>query len=219
MSRAKLLTGMAESVVEGDIEAAVACAQQSLAQGVPPLEAVEAGYAVGMGQVGRLYEAGDYFLPDLVMAGEAMKAALQVLEPEIRRRGETQERLGLVLIGSVEGDIHEIGKNLVAMMLTIGGFQVVDLGVDVKDEVFVEKARESHPDLIGMSALLTTTMLHQRRVIELLQEAGLRDQIKVIIGGCPVTKAWAKQIGADGYAGDALAAVTLAKNLLAATQP
>jgi trimethylamine corrinoid protein len=155
-------------------------------------------------------------LPDLVRAGAAMKAALQVLEPELLRRGQARDAQGTVVVGTVQGDIHEIGKNLVAAMLTANGFRVYDLGVDVPVESFVAKAKEVGADLVGLSALLTTTMLGQRRVIEALEQAGLRPRVKVLVGGAPVTREWASQIGADGFSEDAMGAVIEARRLVEA---
>jgi corrinoid protein of di/trimethylamine methyltransferase len=168
----------------------------------------------GVNEVGRGFGCGELFLPDLVRAGEAMKAALLVLEPEMRRRGAVREALGVVVLGTVKGDIHEIGKNLVGTMLTANGFQVYDLGVDVPFDAFAAKAREVNADIVGISALLTTTMSGQRRVIEALNNAGLRPRVKVLIGGAPVTRDWANDIGADGCSEDAAGAVKVAKDVL-----
>jgi 5-methyltetrahydrofolate--homocysteine methyltransferase len=157
-----------------------------------------------------LFATGDYFLPDLILGGDAMKAALEVLEPALTG-DQSREILGQVVLGTVEGDLHEIGKPLVGTMLTANGFQVTDIGVDRTAAEFVEAVREKKATLVGGSALLTTTMLHQQEVIEALREAGLRDQVKVMIGGAPVTENWADEIGADGYAEDAIGAVAIAK--------
>jgi corrinoid protein of di/trimethylamine methyltransferase len=148
------------------------------------------------------------------MGGEAMKAAIAVLEPELAKRQQQRRVLGKVVIGTVAGDIHEIGKSLVATMLSANGFQVFDLGVDVPVSTFVERAREVEADIVGLSALLTTTMLNQGRVIESLQEAGLREKVKVMVGGAPVSQSWAEQIDADGYSENAIGAVALAKELM-----
>ncbi len=214
MTDQELLGQMRQSILDGDAEVAARLAEQAIVAGISPLEAIQEGYLVGLNEVGDLFARGEFFLPELVMSAEAMKAAVRVLEPEIRRRGEKQQQLGRVVIGSVEGDIHDIGKNLVAIMLSVGGFEVIDLGVDVKDEAFLQAAQDYEADLVGMSALLTTTMLHQRKVIELLEQAGLRKRVKVLVGGSPVTAAWAQEIGADGYAGDAIAAVQVARRLV-----
>jgi methylmalonyl-CoA mutase cobalamin-binding domain/chain len=165
-------------------------------------------------EVGRGFGCGDMFLPDLVRAGAAMKAATKVLEPEMLRRGSSRESAGTVVLGTIKGDIHEIGKNLVGTMFTSSGFQVHDLGVDVPVETFAAKAKEVSADIVGVSALLTTTMANQRKVIEALDKAGLRPKVKVLVGGAPVTRGWASEIGADGYAEDAVGAVKVARELL-----
>ena len=207
---------MAQAVIDGDDDEATALAQQALEQGVDPLEAINKGYTAGMDVVGELYSTGDYFLPDLILGGEAMKAALAALEPALKASGQAREVLGTVVLGSVKGDIHEIGKSLVGSMLSANGFEVHDLGIDIEADDFVTKAREYDADIIALSALLTTTMLHQRDVIELLSEAGFRDRVKVMVGGSPVTQGWANQIGADGFAEDAAGAVVVAKKLMGA---
>jgi corrinoid protein of di/trimethylamine methyltransferase len=165
--------------------------------------------------VGEKYESGEYFLPHLIIAADGMKKAMALLEPELKSRGQQAEKLGTVVIGTVHGDIHEIGKTLVGTMLSANGFEVHDLGVDVKVEDFINKARETNADAIGMSALLTTTMTVQRDVIEALEDRGLRSSVKVVVGGAPVTAEWAERIGADGHADDAVSAVSLLKKLLA----
>jgi corrinoid protein of di/trimethylamine methyltransferase len=205
---------MAQSVVDGEVEDAERLARQAIEQGVDPLDAINQGFVVGVNHVGEEYAAGEMFLPDLVLAGEAMKAAVAVLEPEMQRRGTKRQMLGTVVIGTVDGDIHDIGKTLVATMLAASGFQVYDMGVDVPVQTFLEKARETSADIVGLSALLTTTMVKQKDVIEALEEAGLRPQIKVMVGGAPVTRTWAEEIGADGFSEDAIGAVTVAKELV-----
>ena len=207
---------MAQSVIDGDDEEATALAQQALEQGVDPLEAINKGYTAGMDVVGELYSSGEYFLPDLILGGEAMQAALAALEPALKASGQAREVLGTVVLGTVKGDIHEIGKSLVGSMLSANGFEVYDLGIDIEADEFVAKAREYNADILALSALLTTTMLHQRDVIEHLAEAGVRDKVKVMVGGSPVTQGWADQIGADGFAEDAAGAVVVAKKLMGA---
>jgi corrinoid protein of di/trimethylamine methyltransferase len=169
---------------------------------------------LGLHAVGEQFEQGEMFLPDLVLAGEAMKAATAILETAIHQMGATRETLGKVVLGTVKGDIHEIGKTLVGTMLSASGFQVFDLGVDVSFEDFALKAKELHADIVGLSALLTTTMTGQKGVVEALERHGLRPRVKVMIGGAPVTQSWADEIGADGYGKDALEAVALAKRLM-----
>ncbi len=212
----ELFQAMAQSIVDGDIEAARRLAQQAIEQGIDPLDAINKGFVVGVNYVGDQFARGEMFLPDLVLAGEAMKAAVATLEPEMARRGTERKTLGKVVLGTVQGDIHEIGKTLVGTMLSASGFQVFDLGVDVPAERFVAKAREVDADIVGLSALLTTTMLRQREVIQALEAAGLRPKVKVMVGGAPVTAAWAQEIGAEGHSEDAIGAVAVAKRLVGA---
>ena len=209
-----LFEEMAFSITEGDPEAAGALAKRAIAEGVDPLEAINKGFVVGMKQVGESFGCGEAYLPDLVLAGEAMKAAVAVLDPELARRGQQRETAGEVVIGTVKGDIHDIGKTLVGTMLAASGFQVHDLGVDVPPERFAHKAREVKAVIVGVSALLTTTMVNQKSVIEALDDLGLRPQVKVLVGGAPVTRTWAETIEADGFAEDAIGAVAEAQRLV-----
>jgi corrinoid protein of di/trimethylamine methyltransferase len=210
----ELFKRMAQAVIDGEEEEAETLAQQALDEGVQPLEMINKGYTVGMDTVGELFSSGEYFLPDLILGGEAMKAALAVLEPALQAKGQQREVLGTVVLGTVKGDIHEIGKSLVGTMLSANGFEVFDLGIDIESSEFVTKVQEHDADILALSALLTTTMLHQREIVELLSEAGLRDQVKVLVGGSPVTQGWADQIGADGFAEDAANAVVVSKKLM-----
>ena len=210
----ELFAAMQQSIVDGDEDRAAALAQQALAEGLDPLAVINEGCVPGIEYVGNQFGAGEMFLPDLMLAAEAMKAAVGVLEPEMQRRGTQRQMLGKVVLGTVKGDIHEIGKNLVATMLSASGFEVVDLGVDVPSEKFAETAREVNADIVGVSALLTTTMTGQKAVIEALDKLGLRPKVKVMVGGAPVTHSWAAEIGADGYSEDAMGAVALAKKLI-----
>ena len=212
----ELFQAMAQSTIDGEPETAERLARQAIEQGVDPLEAINQGFVVGMDYVGEQFSLGEMFLPNLVLAGEAMKAAVAVLEPEMSKRGTERQMLGKVVLGTVEGDIHEIGKTLVGTMLSASGFQVYDLGVNVPVETFVEKARQVDADIIGLSALLTTTMARQRDVIEALDNLGMRSKVKVIVGGAPVTDNWADEIGADGHGEDAVGAVAVAKRLIGA---
>jgi corrinoid protein of di/trimethylamine methyltransferase len=207
----ELYTELSMAVIDGDEELAVSLTEQALEGGLNPLEIIAQGLGPGMDVVGDKFSCGEFFLPHLVMAGNTMKAALAQLEPALKASGMERETLGTVVLGTVAGDIHEIGKSLVATMLTANGFVVHDLGVDVPPARFVETVRQTGAGLLGLSALLTTTMVVQRRVIEELAEAGLRDQVKVMIGGAPVSGQWAEEIGADGYAEDAAGAVALAR--------
>jgi corrinoid protein of di/trimethylamine methyltransferase len=210
----KLFEEMAQSVIDGEPEIAVELAKRALAEGLDPLEALNQGYITGVNYVGKQFACGEMYLPELVGAGEAMKNAIAVLEPEMTRRGSARTILGKVVIGTVEGDIHDIGKSLVGTMLSSSGFQVYDLGVDVPIKTFVDKAREVDADIVGLSALLTTTMVKQKTIVKALQDAGLRPKVKVIIGGAPVTRGWAEEIGAEGYSEDAVGAVAVAKQIM-----
>jgi trimethylamine corrinoid protein len=218
MSTDELYQAMNQSVIDGEPEQAEELAHKALGLGLDPLEVIDQGYTYGMNVLGDLFAQGRVFIPHLVMGGEAMKAAIAVLEPELARRQQQRQVLGKVVIGTVAGDIHEIGKSLVATMLSANGFQVFDLGVDVPVSTFVEKAREVGADIVGLSALLTTTMLNQGKVIESFQEAGLREKVKIIIGGAPVSQSWGEEIGADGYSENAVGAVALAKELMRSQQ-
>jgi corrinoid protein of di/trimethylamine methyltransferase len=209
-----LFQKMAQSIVDGDPEAAVDLAKQAVEGGIDPLAAIAQGFVAGVNQVGKDFACGEAFLPQLVMAGEAMKAAVGYLDPELQKRGAARQIYGKVVLATVEGDIHEIGKSLVGTMLAASGFEVFDLGVDVPAAQIIAKTREVQADLIGLSALLTTTMVRQKEVMTALVEQGWRDKVKVMVGGAPVTRAWVEMIGADGYSEDAIGAVAVAKNLV-----
>ncbi|MGB8953280.1 MAG: corrinoid protein [Candidatus Aminicenantales bacterium] len=205
---------MEQSIIEGNKEDAESLAREAVEKKRNLLEAVERGFVPGIQKVGDLWEKGEYFLPELITSAECMKAAMAVLQPELEKARIKTPSTGRVIIGTVAGDIHDIGKNLVASMLSANGFEVTDLGADVPLEQFGEKALEKKADFICLSALLTTTMLGQRRVIEMLREKNLRKQFMVLVGGAPVTEKWAEDIGADGYAENAVAAVHLARRLV-----
>jgi corrinoid protein of di/trimethylamine methyltransferase len=211
-----LFAEMRSSIEDGDAERASAAARAALDAGVDPLAAIDSGFMPGLTFVGDQFACGEMFLPDMMLAARAMKAAFAVLEPEMAARSTSRSVAGRVVIGTVKGDIHEIGKNLVATMLGAAGFEVHDLGVDVAPDRFAEKAAEVGADIVGVSALLTTTMTGGRAVIAALEARGLRPGVKVIVGGAPVTRAWAAEIGADGYSEDAVGAVALAKSLVGA---
>jgi len=213
MTKSELFPKMNEAIVAGDREAAAALAQDAVRGDFDLLEVIEQGYVPGIQKVGDLWEQGDYFLPELISSAEAMKAAMAVLDPELQKRDLGSRMSGRVVIGTVEGDIHDIGKSLVASMLQAGGFEVHDLGADVKLERFIDKAEEVGAGMICLSALLTTTMTNQRRLIGMLRDRGLRGKYKVLVGGAPASRKWAEEIGADGYAENAVAAVKLAKSL------
>jgi trimethylamine corrinoid protein len=213
MTKTELFPKMSEAIVAGDRAAATALAEDAVRGGLDLLEVIEQGYVPGIQKVGDLWEQGDYFLPELISSAEAMKAAMARLDPELKKQSLSSHMGGRVVIGTVEGDIHDIGKNLVASMLQAGGFEVYDLGADVKLERFIEKAEEVGAGMICLSALLTTTMTNQRRLLGLLKDRGLRDKYRVLVGGAPASRKWAEEIGADGYAENAVAAVKLAKSL------
>jgi corrinoid protein of di/trimethylamine methyltransferase len=210
----EILKQLQEAVVVGEPDQARELAAQALEAGIEPLPTIEEALNPGMQIVGDRYESGEYFIPDLVMAAEAMKAAMAVLEPALMARQEQRQVLGTVVIGTVEGDIHEIGKSLVATMLSAAGFQVYDLGVDVPASEFVRLVQETGANVVGLSALLTTTMRNQERVIEALKEANLRAQVRVVVGGAPASADWAQMIGADAYAENANEAVGVVRQLL-----
>ncbi|MCX6565272.1 MAG: corrinoid protein [Candidatus Aminicenantes bacterium] len=202
-----LFSAMAKSVIDGDPNTAADLARSALADGLAAAEAIEKGFIPGIREVGTLWESGEYFLPELIASAEAMKAAMAVLRPALEKSDSASKGAGKIVIGTVEGDIHDIGKNLVSAMLTANGFEVIDLGANVKLIDFIEAAKASGADIICLSALLTTTMLGQRRLVDLLVEHGLRNRFIVLVGGAPTSREWAEEIGADGYAENANGAV------------
>lgn len=212
----ELFEKMAQSIIDGDSDVSAELAQQAIAAGVDPLEAINQGFVIGVNTVGEAFANGNAYLPELVMAGEAMKTAVAVLEPEMKRLGSQRKMFGKVVLATVQGDIHEIGKSLVGTILAASGFEVFDLGVDVATSRIIEKAKEVDADIIGLSALLTTTMVKQKEVIDELDKLGMRSKIKVMVGGAPVTRDWVQRIEADGYSEDAIGAVAVAKQLVGA---
>jgi len=211
----KLFEALCQAVIDGEEEEAEALVKQALEQGVDPLACINEGLVKGIEEVGELFSNGTYFLPELIQGAGAMKAALEILEPELVGK-EQRAVVGTVVLGTVAGDQHEIGKTLVGTMLTANGFDVVDIGVDRQPEDFIAAIEEANADIVGASALLTTTLLEQKRLIDSLVEAGLRDKVKVMVGGAPVTENFSKEIGADGYANDAISAVEVARALVGA---
>jgi corrinoid protein of di/trimethylamine methyltransferase len=209
-----LLTRIAASLDEGEPERTIALTKQAVEAGLEPLNIIDEALIKGMDVVGDKFSRGEYFLPHLIIAAKGMQGAMEVLEPILHEQQQARESLGRVVIGTVAGDIHAIGKSLVGTMLSANGFEVYDLGVDVPVEKFIQEIKERNADLLGLSALLTTTRGVQRQVIQSLDEQGLRDGVKVLVGGAPVTEAWAQEINADGYAEDAMGAVALAKRLV-----
>ncbi|MGD2207359.1 MAG: corrinoid protein [Anaerolineae bacterium] len=216
MVNERLFEAMTKAVIDGLPDKARELASEALRAGIEPLAAIDQGFKPGMDVVGDGFAKGELFIPDLMMSGEAMKAAIAALEPELMKRKQERQVLGKVVIGTVQGDIHEIGKTLVATMLAANGFEVHDLGVDVSAQQFLDKVRELNADVLGLSALLTTTLLNQETVILTLKETGLRDQVKVIVGGVPASPEWAEEIGADAYAENATEAVEVIKRLVGA---
>lgn len=202
-----------QAVIDGEPEDAEKIAKQALEEKIDPLKCINEGLMPGIQKVGELFSSGEYFLPELIIGADAMKAALDILEPALVG-DQKREVVGMVVLGTVEGDLHEIGKTLVGTMLTANGFQVVDIGVDQSSEAFIKAIEEHNADIVGASALLTTTMLHQKNLVEALEKAGLREKVKVMIGGAPVTERYAQEIGADGYAEDAISAVDMAYRLM-----
>ena len=201
---------LAQAVIDGNMDTVLAEVQRCLADNVSPQSIMDAHLVPAMSEVGRLFEEGEYFVPELMISARAMQAAMKILNPLLS--GSGVKKVGRVVIGTVKGDFHDIGKNLVAAMLEGGGFEVVDLGVDVSPEKFAEAAREQAGTVVAMSALLTTTMPQMKNVIDKLEAEGLRKTSKVMVGGAPVTDEFSKKIGADGYSDNASAAVTLAKS-------
>lgn len=210
----EILQKIISALDEGEDEQISLLVKQALDIGFEPMTILEEALVPAMTQVGEKFACGEYFLPNLIVSAEAMKRAMSILEPVMYQRREVLKRAGVVVIGTVQGDIHEIGKTLVGTMLSVNGFEVHDLGVDVAPEKFVSAVAETGANLLGLSALLTTTMTVQRDVIRKLENAGIREQVKVMVGGAPVTRAWANEIGADGYAEDAIGAVEIARRLL-----
>jgi 5-methyltetrahydrofolate--homocysteine methyltransferase len=208
----KILETIYNGILDGDQALVAQNVQAALDAGLAPDDILKNGLVAAMGEVGRRFEEGEYFVPEMLIAARAMQNGLKLLKPRLVQNGVAA--VGKVALGTVAGDLHDIGKNLVGMMLEGAGFEVIDLGADVKPEAFVAAVREHKPDIIGLSALLTTTMPNMIFIIQALEEAGLRKQVKVMIGGAPVTEEYAKKIGADGFAYDASLAVKTAHSLM-----
>lgn len=214
MKEKEIIDGLKNGIITYDINTTSELAKKALKMGIDPIKAIEKGLVEGIREVGIKFENKEIFLSELIMAAEAMNRGLRVLEVELKKRKKQRKALGRVMIGTVAGDIHDLGKTIVAAMLTANGFEVIDLGVNVPTQTFVDKVREFQPQILALSALLTATLPAQKEVIKALKKAGLREKIKVIVGGAPVTPEWAKEIGADGYAADAKEAVEIAKKLI-----
>ena len=209
-----VLSDMTAAVIRGDSAACVELATRALESGVDPLRAIKEGFAPGMDAVGKGFESGELYLPDMMLAGEAMQAGVTVLERALPATEAAQHRMGKVVVATIQGDVHDIGKNILRLLLVASGFDVVDLGRDVKVATIIERARQEQADIIGVSALMTTTMMYMKELLEELVELDLRDAFKVMVGGAPVTEDWAQEIGADGYAKDAYGAIHVAEGLL-----
>lgn len=203
-----ILKKINQCILDGNMEGCQQAVQQAMEAGVSADDILKKGLIPAMTEVGSLFEEGEYFVPEMLVAARAMQSGLDLLKMQLI--AEDVEPIGKVVIGTVKGDLHDIGKNLVAIMLEGAGFEIIDLGTDVSTEMFVETVKEKNADIIAISALLTTTMTNMTRVIQAIQEAGLRDTVKILVGGAPVTQTYADQIGADGYAPDASQAARLA---------
>jgi trimethylamine corrinoid protein len=213
MDKKDLLEAMSRSITDGEITEAERLATLAVESKMDLNDVIDMGFVPGIQKTGDLWEKGEYFLPELISSAECMKAAMRILQPALNRLQLKIQSKGKIIIGTIEGDIHDIGKNLVASMLSANGFDVIDIGADVKLDAFIQKAEQEKADFICLSSLLTTTMLGQKRFMTRLKEKNLSSKYKVLVGGAPVTQKWADEIGADGYAENALTAVKLALDL------
>ena len=204
--------GLAEGVIKGEIEKVADLTRKAVEEGIDPMDIINKGLMSGMNVVGERFKAGEMFVPEVLMSAKAMTAGMEIVKPLIV--GEGLPSKGRVILGTVKGDLHDIGKKLVGMIMESAGIEVIDLGTDVAPEEFAASIKEKEPDVIGMSALLTTTMLSMKDTIEVLEEEGIREKVKVIVGGAPVTKDFADEIGADGWAPDAVSAKDLVLELM-----
>jgi corrinoid protein of di/trimethylamine methyltransferase len=211
-SNESLIASLRQAVIDGNAAAAAAATERALAAGLPPRMLVDDALIPAMDEAGRLFECGEFFVPELLVAARALKASQALITPLLA--GSPASARGRVAIGTVKGDMHDIGKNLVVALLQGGGFEVIDLGADVPPERFVASVTNDRADIIGLSALLTTTMLQMKSTVRALEDAGVRRSVKVIVGGAPVTQRFADEVGADGYADNAAAAVVLARRLM-----
>ena len=207
-----VVTQIRTNVIEGNAPTTLELVKQALTNGIPAEQILNEGLIAAMAHVGKLFEEGEYYVPEMLIAARAMKGGLELLRPALA--AAKVQAIGKIVIGTVQGDLHDIGKNLVAMMMEGAGFEVIDLGVDVTPEKFVEAINAHQPQLVGCSALLTTTMPKMKATINAIERAGIRSRVKVLVGGAPVTARYASEIGADAYAPDASAAASIAKSLL-----
>ena len=217
MSTNDAVKDLVQAIIDGDIDKSKELTRTMVNSGLAPIKILNEGLTKGLMVVGERFGKGDAFLTDLMLSAEAMKSGLEIVEPELRRSHVEREYVGTVVIGTVEGDIHDIGKTIVATMFEVSGFRVIDLGCDVKSQLFIEKIGEARANILGLSALLSTTMGKQQETIKLLEEKHIRSNVKVMVGGAPITPEWAQQIGADDSAPDAMLAVTKAKKLIHAS--
>ncbi len=214
MSKKQFMENIVKLIIDGDQDKIQESARDALKANIDPLEVVELGLSKGMAIVGESFEQGESYLPELLMAAATFNAAMEILMPEIEAQNKEIPKAGTVLIGTVKGDVHNLGKNIVSMVLETNGFSVVDIGVDVSSLNFIEEARKVKADVIALSSLMTTTMPVQKEIIEILEEKNLRNEYFVIVGGGPVSQQWADEIGADGFGKTAVDAVDLIKRLL-----
>ena len=213
MSKEEMFKELSDAVITCKNDVVIAAVEKARSEGIPPAEIIEKGLAAGMNEVGVLFERGKLFLPHVMMAAGAMEAGVSLLEADLPK-DSVSKKLGVIVNGTVEGDVHDIGKSIVSTMLQSAGFEVHDIGRDVPLQDFIDKIKETNADMVGMSALMTTTLPAQKEVIEMLKEQGMRDNVKVMVGGAPATENWAAKIGADCYAENASEAVVKAKELL-----
>ncbi len=215
----EFLQKVALAVLEGRKEETISLVKECLRSGVKPLDIIADGLTVGLDQVGEKFEQGEYYLPDMMLAAEAMNGAIDYLEPHLEagKSGEKEEAVRVV-IGTVKGDLHSIGKDIVIMMMKAAGMEITDLGVDVPSAAFVRAVEEKEANVLGISALMTTTIQEQKNIIDLLKDKGLREKVRVIVGGAPLSEEWALKIGADAYAADAIAGVKKVKDMLGLTR-
>jgi trimethylamine corrinoid protein len=202
------------AIIDGDEELCASLAQKAIDEGVDPAEAIDKGFAKGMRVLGDRFESGECFLPELLTAEDAMNAAMEILQPKIEESQAQKEKLAKVVIGTIQGDVHDIGKNIVKLFMSVAGFEVIDVGRDVPVRTFIQTAKKENADIIAASALMTTTMVYMPELIKQLKELGIREQYKVMVGGAPVIKSWAQEVGADGYGLTAKEAVQSALELM-----